>query len=207
MILGRLNVDLLRWASFREVRFSGKPLPCLWADKVSCCCPSWVSGAWELSGRSGPGGPGHPLWLIITAPGPFHYAGDEVAIAFIKFHFTQLENRHYQEKGGVCGPTSWGWSHSHRAKEFGFSVLVCFSILFPGHHYQIGKWSINQELAEIFQPHIVFGLSTCDPESLDLTNFSWKDSILKIHWVLFTKTWWGGSVMIFILHIRKVKGK
>lgn len=95
MILGKINVDLLSQASSREVRCSGKLLPCPWADRMSCHCPSWMSATWEWSGTSGPGGPGHSLWVIITAPGPFHYTGHEVAIPFVKFHLAQLEDRHW----------------------------------------------------------------------------------------------------------------
>lgn len=68
----------------------------------------------------------------------------------------------------------------------GLQLLACFSILFFRHQCQIGKWSTDQELAETFQPHTLLGLSACDRESLCFSIFfSWKNSILKTHWVLF----------------------
>ena len=95
MVFGKLNMNLLKWVSPREVGFSGELFPCPWDDSMSCHYTSWLSAAWESSGSPGTGGLGHPLWLTITACGPFHDTGEGVAVSFIKFHFTWLEDRHW----------------------------------------------------------------------------------------------------------------
>lgn len=100
--LGRPNVNLLRWASSREAGLSGKPLPCPWADRRLCHRPSWLSVAWESPGSSGPGDL-EPT--VIDHYCTWATSLHRVAISFIKFHFTGLEDRHWLSgTGRDAGP-------------------------------------------------------------------------------------------------------
>lgn len=64
----------------------------------------------------------------------------------------------------------------------GLQLLSCFYILFFRDQCQIGKWSTDQELAEMFQSHILLGLDSCDCESLyfSIFFFSCKISFWKL---------------------------